>query len=194
MRKVGYKITRLDGRVPGKAVIAGTQDGVDDFLALNKDFESAYDKDTCYNITPAYLRENSEYRIFKYDRSSASFLLYVDKVYPLGQWLGGFGVTSMVLADMDRDGRSELHFTYSWGSGLHRSHAAYFSPATKQIITLEYTHLNGDMLLSDNHDGSLSLFAATFSNLGDFVNYEIEGTDVIADIVYADGQISISKG
>ncbi|MFC5703279.1 M56 family metallopeptidase [Cohnella faecalis] len=188
-----YKVSKLDGRVPVKAAIVGTRDGVDAFLALNKDFKSGYDTDTCYNITPAYMKENSEYRIFKYDQSSASFLLYEGNVYPLGEWFGGFGVTSMALADIDRDGRSELYFTYSWGSGLHRSHAAYFSPAAKQIVTLEYTHLNGDMLLTDNHDGSLSLFAAAISSVGGFVNFEMEGTEFISDIVYANGQISINR-
>ncbi|WP_158602403.1 M56 family metallopeptidase [Cohnella endophytica] len=48
-----YKIKKLDERIPGKAVIVEAQDRVDEFLALNKDFESGYDNDTSYNITPA---------------------------------------------------------------------------------------------------------------------------------------------
>ncbi|WP_028612678.1 hypothetical protein [Paenibacillus harenae] len=187
-----FKIKKLDGELPVKSALVGAQEEVDAFLALQKDFESGYDTDTCYNITPEYVRENSDYMIFKYNTSSASFLLYEGKVYSLGEWFGGFGVTSMALADLDSDGRSELYFTYSWGSGLHRSHAAYFNPAAKQIVTLDYTHTGGDMLLTDNHDGSLSLFTAAISNLDCFVNFDIEGTEFISDIVFANGQISLN--
>jgi beta-lactamase regulating signal transducer with metallopeptidase domain len=183
-----YKISKLDEEISGNAAIVGTQDGVDAFLAMQKDFKSGYDTDKCYNITPESIVENSDYRIFKYDKSSASFLLYEGEVYPLGEWFGGLGVTSMALADMDSDGESELYFTYSWGSGLHRSHVAYFSPSAKEIVALPYTHLNEDMTLVDNRDGSLSLYAAVISNLVDFANFETERTDFISDIVYANGQ------
>lgn len=170
----------------------GTQDGVDAFLALQKDFKSGYDTDKCYNITPESMKENSDYQIFKYDKSSASFLLYGGEVYPLGEWFGGLGVTSMALADMDSDGESELYFTYSWGSGLHRSHAAYFKPSAKEIVILPYTHLNEDMTLVDNRDGSLSLYEAAISNMADFANFDTERADFISDIVYANGQILLS--
>jgi hypothetical protein len=85
-----------------------------------------------------------------------------------------------------------LYFTYSWGSGLHRSQAAYFSPATKQIVALDYTHMNEDMLLANNDDGGLSLYAAAISNLNGFAKFDIEGTDFISDIVYENGQISLT--
>ncbi|NIK77709.1 beta-lactamase regulating signal transducer with metallopeptidase domain [Paenibacillus castaneae] len=187
-----YKISKLDDEISGIEAIAGTQDGVEAFLALQKDFNSGYDADKCYNITPESIKENSDYSIFKYDKSSASFLLYKGEVYPLGEWFGGLGLTSMALADMDNDGESELYFTYSWGSGLHRSHAAYYSPATKEIKTLAYTHLNADMTLVNNRDGSLTLFGAAISNMVDFAHFNTEGTDFISDIVYANGQILLN--
>ncbi|MEV5029247.1 M56 family metallopeptidase [Paenibacillus sp. LPE1-1-1.1] len=187
-----YKISKLDEEIVENAAIVGTQDGVDAFLALQKDFKSGYDTDKCYNITPASIVENSDYRIFKYDKSSASFLLYGGEVYPLGEWFGGLGVTSMALADMDSDGVSELYFTYSWGSGLHRSHAAYFNPSAKGIVILPYTHLNEDMTLVDNRDGSLSLYEAAISNMADFANFDTERTDFISDIVYENGQILLN--
>lgn len=187
-----YKISKLDEEIFENAAIVGTQDGVDAFLALQKDFKSGYDTDKCYNITPESMKENSDYQIFKYDKSSASFLLYGGEVYPLGEWFGGLGVTSMALADMDSDGESELYFTYSWGSGLHRSHAAYFNPSAKEIVILPYTHLNEDMTLVDNRDGSLSLYEAAISNMADFANFDTERADFISDIVYANGQILLS--
>ncbi|OME81335.1 hypothetical protein BK120_16875 [Paenibacillus sp. FSL A5-0031] len=188
-----YKISKLDEEIVESESIVGTQNGVDAFLALQKDFNSGYDTDKCYNITPQSISDNSEYSIFKYDKSAASFLLYKGVVYRLGEWFGGFGVTTMALADMDNDGDSELYFTYSWGSGLHRSHAGYFNPSTKEIVTLPYTNMNKDMTLVDHGDGSLSLYGADISNLIDFAHFNRKKTDFISDIVYEKGQILLSK-
>ena len=187
-----YKITRFDGEIPMKTTISGTQDGVEDFLSLQQDSMLEYDLGTCYNITPDYIQENSDYLIFKYDTSCASFLLYKGKVYPLGEWFGGLGVTSMALADLDGDQKPELYFTYSWGSGLHRSHAAYFDPYTKKVVIFDYTHWNKDMIITENNDGGLSLYNATINKMDSFVNFEIERTNFITDVVYENGQISLN--
>jgi len=187
-----YKITRFDGEIPMKTTISGTQDGVEDFLSLQQDFMLEYDTDTCYNITPDYIQENSDYLIFKYDTSCASFLLYKGKVYPLGEWFGGLGVTNMALADLDGDQKPELYFTYSWGSGLHRSHAAYFDPYAKKVVIFDYTHWNKDMIITENNDGGLSLYNATINKMDSFVNFEIERTNFITDVVYENGQISLN--
>lgn len=184
-----YEIAKIDVETPEAAAIAGTQDGVDAFLALQKEFKSGYDNDNCFNITPASITENSSYRIFKYGQSAASFLLFEGEVYPLGERIGGYGVTSMALADLDSDGESELYVTYSWGSGLHRSLIGYFNPTAKEMVTLPYVRMNEDMTLVDNDDGSLSLYAAAISNMTDFAHFNTQGTDFISDIIYADGQI-----
>jgi beta-lactamase regulating signal transducer with metallopeptidase domain len=186
-----YKIKSYDGEIPMQAEISGTQDGVADFITLLQNFKSGSDTDTCYNITPDYIRDNSGYSVFKYDASCASFLLYEGKVYPLGEWFGGLGVTNMTLADLNGDQKPELYFTYSWGSGLHRSHVAYFDPVGKKVVTLDYTHLNKDMLITENEAGGLSLYEAAINRMESFVNFTMERTDYITDIVYKNGQISL---
>ena len=186
-----YKITSVE-EIPIKATISGTQDGVENFLSLQQDFKSGYDTDTCYNITPVYIRQSSDYLVFKYDTSSASFLLYEDKVYPLGKWFGGCGLTSMALSDLNSDQKPELYFTYSFGSGLHRSNTAYFDPAAKKVVVFDYTHLNKDMMITENNDGGLSLYNAAINKMVSFANFEIEKKDFISDIVYENGQISLT--
>jgi hypothetical protein len=133
---------------------ASDQD-VEIFLEKNKGFQSGYEKDTCYHITPNDIAENSSFRIFKYASSAASFLLYGDAVYPLGGYFGGYGLTSAALADMNRDKQYELYYTFSWGSGIHRSHIGYFDPATKQATTLGFVYMDEDMTLTTDDQGGL---------------------------------------
>ncbi|MCL6460065.1 MAG: M56 family metallopeptidase, partial [Gorillibacterium sp.] len=196
-----YQIAKVDparqiGVTPPPSVnkeasITGTTDGVEAFLALQKNFKSGYDTDKCFNITPAAVKENSDYKIFKYAASSASFLLYDGKVYPLGEWFGGSGVTSIKLADLDEDGQNELYFTYSWGSGLNRSYAAYFNPTTQQVTTFSSAHLNKDLMVVDNGSGGLALYEASFTSMDSFVNIEMKATKHISDIVFKEGQITL---
>ncbi len=184
-----FQIERYEGEIPLMVSITGTQSGVKEFLALQEGFHSGYDLDTCYNITPDSFGENSGYSIFKFDLSCASFLLYENKVYPLGEWFGGFGVTSMALAE---DGSQELFFTYSFGSGLHRSHIAYFDPVMKKVVPIEYTHLNKDMIVAKSETGCLSLYDASFSSMENFVRYDMKSTGHITDIVFEGGKILLS--
>ena len=189
-----YRITRHDGEISRKNTIYGSSEGVEEFLALQGEFKSGYDADTCYNITPEDIKQNSNYQIFKYNNSCASFLLYEDKVYPLGEWFGGLGVTSMALADLNSDGNPELYFTYSWGSGMHRSHAAYFDPVGKEMITFEYTHKNQDMMIIPNNEGGLSLYTAVITSLNDnIIIFDIEKADYISDIIYQNNEIINSR-
>lgn len=186
-----FQIERYEGGIPLAVSIFGTQDGVKDFLKNLKDFNSGCNPDTCYNITPGSFGVNSGYSIFKFDASCASFLLYENKAYPLGEWFGGYGVTSMALDDLNDDLKQELYFTYSFGSGLHRSHIAYFDPALKQVVPIEYTHLNKDMIVAMNETGGLSLYDAEISSMESFVQYEMKSTGYITDIVYEDSQIRL---
>lgn len=174
------------------SAIRATSDGVGDFLSLQKDFTSGYDNDTCYNITPPSIAENSDFRIFKYDTSCASFLLYNNDIYPLGIWLGGFGVTDMKLADIDHDGEMELYFTFSWGSGMHRSQAGYFNPTSREMVIFDYSCMNEDMMLVSNDQGGLSLHKATLSQMESFVSFTIKADERIADIVFENGGIALS--
>lgn len=191
-----YRIKPYNEEPPMRVAISGNHFGVETFLTLqqnnNTNDQSDYASDTCYNITPDIIKESSEYKIFKYNTSSASFLQYEDTIYPLGIWFGGYGVTSMALADMDEDEMPELYFTYSWGSGLHRSHVAYFNPKQKEVVTFDYTLKDKDMMIIDKGDGSLSLYEATIRMENGFSNFEAEKGNFLAEIVTQDGQISLA--
>ena len=189
-----YKIKKFEGEFPVIAFVYGTDEGVENFLSLQGDFQTGYDNDKCYNITPEEFKQDSSYQIFKYDDSCASFLLYEQEIYPLGVWFGGMGVTSMALEDLNGDGKQELYFTYSWGSGRHRSLAAYFDPVSRQIKAFDYTHWDGDMMLCRNStNNALALYAANISNMKSFTSFDIEKSEYISNIVLQkNGQAGLS--
>ena len=173
--------------------ISGTTDGTAAFLALLGDQKpKSYDNDTCYDITPQEIGKDTGYRIFKFDTSCASYLLYENEIYPLGAWFGGLGVVSMEATDLNQDGKAELYYTYSFGSGLHRSCAGYFDPVHKQSIVLLPGNLNQDMMVAQNKTGGLSLYKAAFPLQKSFIDYQVLASEYISDIQYEKGEVILN--
>jgi hypothetical protein len=54
-------------------------------------------------------------------REDQAYIVHDERVAPLGAGFGGNGVTSMCVADVNGDGKPKLVFSYSFGSGIHRS-------------------------------------------------------------------------
>lgn len=175
-----------------EASVVGTQDGVADFLSLQGDYNSYYEGDTCYNITPESIRQSTEYRIFKYDQSCEAFLFYENRVIPLGTGFGGFGVTGMETADMNRDGLKELYFTYSYGSGVYRSRAAYFDPVLTQVVDFDYARYHYDaMMFAKDAKDNLSLYAAEIFDSKGFVTYKMKSLHLLLTVSYENNDIKL---
>ena len=86
-------------------------------------------------------------QVFK-DNDFETYIIRDKKVTPIGTGFGGYGVASIFTADLNKDGRLELVYTYSWGSGLHRSHIAVLMlHETNKEIVSEFVYLNKDLLL-----------------------------------------------
>jgi hypothetical protein len=138
---------KLEGILAGIEVfqLAPSDYKVQKFLDLLGERPKTYDDDKCYNIIPVDISEKYGFNVFKYDMSCASYLLYEGTIYTLGESFGGYGVTTFAVADLNKDGMKELYFTYSWGSGIHRSQVGYFDPATKTVTCFDYSNMNNDM-------------------------------------------------
>jgi hypothetical protein len=119
--------------------------------------------------------------------------MFDNENYKLGEYFGGYGVTSMALADLDDDNQYEFYFTFSWGSGLHRSQIGYFNPATKKVIVLDYSLLSKDMMLTTNQDGDLLVNEADIENDGvSFVDFTIKPTKLIGVIITKRDSITLN--
>lgn len=165
---------------------------VKDFLLLNEEFTTSYEMDTCFNITPDIISENSSYSIFKYSSSTASFVMYDNNVYPLGEYFGGLGVTSLALADLNKDKQYELYFTFSWGSGLHRSQIGYFDPASKQVNILGYSHNDKDMMLTKSDEGDLIVNEAIVEP-SSFTDFTVKSGDMVGTLLKEGDDIVLKK-
>ncbi|MDE6714346.1 MAG: hypothetical protein K2K20_11485 [Lachnospiraceae bacterium] len=167
------------------------------FVFENKNFTSDYDKDECFNITPDFILDNSEYAVFKYDTSAKSFIMYNGEVYSIGDCFGGFGITSMALADINMDGQYELYYTFSWGSGLHRSQIGYFDPVSREVTIFDYSYFGGpfsflssEMILTVNASGDLCVNSAII-DLDSFVDFSIKAQELIGTIVFDEDEITL---
>ncbi|MEI8199017.1 MAG: hypothetical protein WCG21_03060 [Eubacteriales bacterium] len=152
--------------------ITGSKEGVDalfeliddkkqDMDSINYGYEFSYD--TVYNITPPDVADGMDCQIFKCSTSCLSILVYNGGIYELGISFGGYGVVDMLLYDYTGDGVPELLYTYSWGSGIHRSCAAYFDFTVNMSVPLDYTAGEKEMMLVGNENGGISLYEATLT-------------------------------
>jgi hypothetical protein len=66
-----------------------------------------------------------------------TYLIKNKEIVPLGTGVGGMGLTSMCVADLDQDGNPELVYTYSWGSGIHQCRVAMYSADLPAPYSLE---------------------------------------------------------
>ncbi len=169
-------------------IIRPSSEGVDNFLKVLGEYNSTYNNDTCYNITPSFVSEVTNYQVFKFDQSCSSYLLYNNTVYQLGASFGGFGVTSMAITDRNDDGNYELYFTSSFGSGVHRAQVGYFDPIEKRVILFNRSYENHDCILTIDKNRKLRVNRADiyFKSNVDFIS---TARNTLGMITYIDNNI-----
>ena len=117
-------------------------------------------------LTPPDLWDRAGAQVFKQAGDTSSieevdaYLIKGKKVYPLGTGFGGSGLESLAVCDLDRDSRLELVYTYSWGSGIHRTHLGVVrldTPAPLQIDT-ELVIMNTSLTLERQNDQTVNVY------------------------------------
>lgn len=112
-------------------------------------------------ITPAEVWSRVRGQVFRaMDRADPpryrgeSYFLRRGEVVRLGTAFGGNGLISIVVADLDKDLRPELYFTYSWGSGIHRTQLGMLTVIGNKIRKSDanVAFRDGDMILKKTDD------------------------------------------
>ena len=174
-------------------------DGVSSFLKQAQDIgftqlPQGFADDTCYNVTPLEVNYETSCQIYKFAQSAAAYLSVEDKIYQLGQGFGGYGLTDLQTCDFDHDGQLDLVYTYSAGSGLHRSNIAVFSLKTKQETVLEYSLMSDDLFLGKIADDQFAVYSAEVKiQNNNFADLVLTRKDLLSQIVDKDGFPAITK-
>ena len=171
--------------------ITSSKEQVSEFISKNKNLIALYDEDECYNITPDFIADNSEFVIFMYDTPRESFIMYDGDVYSIGDSFVGSAITSMALADINKDSQHELYYTFIWGSGMPRSLIGYFDPASKEITIFDFESLYG-IMLTMNEAGDLCINYAAYPEGDSCVDFTIKSQDLLGTVVFDKGEITLN--
>lgn len=131
--------------------------------------------DAFRDIQPQNIFKETGCQIFKNGKTCESYLLYEGNLYTLGIGFGGLGIVDIVTADFDENGKKELLYTYSWGSGLHRSCFGYFDLSKKYEAEVDISSaqslgfIQEELVLKKVSDTQFEVFTATVTiEGGDF--------------------------
>lgn len=137
------------------------------------------------DITPENVFKETGCQIFKNKETYESYLLYDGNIYTLGIGFGGLGVVDVETSDFNGNGEKELLYTYSWGSGMHRSCLGYFDLSKKcegEISSVDSLGLvQEELILKKISDTQFEVYKATPTR----ENEESENFSLKEDILFA---------
>ena len=149
---------------------------------------------TIDDITPKNIKEEIGCQIFKVNYTCETYIVNKSKVYAIGLGFGGYGVVNIETCDLDYDGHKDLIYTFSWGSGLHRSHIGIFNFAKEKEEWLDFQQMNQDIVLEKASDTNFKVYIAKISSENsDFIHLELSKQEQVAVVKSVDGKIEIIK-
>lgn len=136
-----------------------------------------FDSTDYADITPDALRQVSGIRILKNREDCESYVVWPDGTYTqLGSGFGGYGVVDI---RYDED-TTCLIYTYSFGSGFHRSHVGVFSLLDCAEIYISTAYPSYDMCLEKLPDGRWGVYHADVTIGNDFSAITAEKGKILA--------------
>lgn len=146
-----------------------TKDEVDSFYSL---LETKMDshiellkKENCYNITTSNLKQ-LDVKIFKFKDQCDTYMQFENEIYDVGTGYGGYGFINAVTCDIDNNETPDILFTFSYGSGIHRSVVSVFNMSTLMVTNLFSTTDEGnedymaDLVLEKTMEADKPVFTA----------------------------------
>jgi hypothetical protein len=166
-------------------------------LENDKTGMSEADKQKYYRIfemTPERVKKEIGCQIFKLNNSSETFVVYKSKVYRIGFGFGGFGVINIESCDFDADGKKDLIYAFSWGSGMHRSNIAVLSLSNDHEEWLDFIQLNEDVVLEKVSDSNFKVQIAKVNSEDWGLTKALATNKVpVAEVKSINGKIQVIK-
>jgi hypothetical protein len=148
------------------------------FVREPEDFASYID------ITPSSVKST---KIYKNPDTCDSVALIGDKYYSLGAGFGGYGLCDIT------EYKGYLIFTYSFGSGLHRSHIGVIELASGETVFTSEAFFNIDIMLDDGENGVFGVFVAEVNTENGFCALTLTPGEKLAELSVADSNIILNK-
>jgi len=178
---------------------------LDDFLLLREMYgyrlgnlmpQDLLEREIYVDITPGAVLDEIGVQIFKDSEWCSAYLMDDDFIYPLGVWFGGYGVVDIKTCDFDGNGTKDILFTYSWGSGLHRSLIGLFDMSTMMETVIydssdegnDEAFISCDLVLEKKSDDDFEVYIADFPNTEGFVVVEYQRGQLIGKIINSGGE------
>lgn len=147
-----------------------------------------------YEITPENVKDEIGCQIFKVNSTCETYVINKSKVYAIGFGFGGLGVVDIETCDLDDNGEKDLIYTFSWGSGMHRSHIGIFNTAKEQEEWLDFKQLNEDIMLEKISETNFKIYIAKVSSENlDFIHLKLSKQEQVANVKSVGGKIGVIK-
>ena len=163
-----------------------------DDTGMSKEAKLKYYK--IYEITPKNVKDEIGCQIFKVNSTCETYVVNKSKVYAIGLGFGGFGVVSIETCDFDDNDEKDLIYTFSWGSGLHRSHIGILDFAKEQEEWLDFKQLNEDIMLEKISENNFKVYIAKVSSEDlDFIHLKLTKQEQVANVKSLGEKIGVIK-
>jgi len=152
-------------------------------------------KEDVSDITPKEVRDEIGCQIFKIKNNFATYVAYKSKLYQLGTGGGGFGVVSIKTCDFDGNGQKDLIFTFSSGSGMHRSEIGVFNLSKGKGEVLDFMQRHRDIMLGKISDKDFKVYLTfiPIEELNDFNPSKLSKQEHVADVHCVNGIIKVTE-
>lgn len=156
-----------DNTADGSRVIA---DGIELYVRSEKNIHWTREDESNHFYSP----KDADYRFLRDDENLDPVLEYEGESYPLGTGFGGYGLVDSIVMD------GKLYYTYSWGSGLHRSLLAAFDLKTRTIQHFSVSY-ETDMMIIDTPIGA-KVYLCTVEPSDNWGSFHLAATELVGSI------------
>jgi hypothetical protein len=151
---------------PGDLSLEQAQPLIRDFILRNNPDIATLGTIQLQDLTPADVRSEMRVQIFKVSdgpKAYHSFIIGDGTVSDFCTGIGGHGLQSLCLCDLDGDGQREIAYTFSWGSGIHRTQIGVYSKAVQPPQILVAWSYCGDLFVSPREDGGITVESGNYT-------------------------------
>ena len=146
------------------------------------------------DITPENVKKEIGCQIFKINYTCESYAIHKGEFFRIGFGFGGYGVVTLTTCEFDENGQKDLIYTFSWGSGLHRSHIGIFDFSEKKETWLDYVRLNEDIVLEKLSDNSFNVYTVDLEMEEElnYTNIIITQKEIVAKVTDKSGSVEVT--